>query len=146
MIDIQLDYGDTLLLDPGENVSKNRLDDIQARLSDVGLKVGSVGVYGMKPANGVITLYVERYTAEIPECEYWSQSAKASRDSNQHSPNFGCANNAALAAMVANPRDLTTGQTARRHTGSAIKAVQALTGEAGSTSGASANPLAGLMQ
>ena len=127
LLDSAAGYGDTLLLDAGEDVSGNRLNDIAGRLRTVGLKVGKVGVYGAKPKNGNIALYIERYRAEVPPCKNWAQSSQSSHRRNSMTPNFGCSNNAALAAMVANPRDLIAGQSSGTgNAGKAVKAIQAL--------------------
>ena len=127
LLDSAAGYADTLLLDAGDGVSGNRINDIAGRLRAVGLKVGKAGIYGTKPRDGNITLYIERYRAEVPPCKNWAQSSLNSHRRNSMTPNFGCSNNAALAAMVANPRDLVAGQTSDKGNAViAVKAIQAL--------------------
>src|SRR5690606_33108943 len=52
----------------------------------------------------VIAAY-EGHRAIAPECGHWPVNV-AENFSNMPAPNFGCAQQANLAAMVANPRDL----------------------------------------
>ena len=58
---------------------------------------------------GTARIVVTRSTASVPNCPNW----KAKSDFNPHngtSPNFGCAVNGNLAAMVANPEHLIKGE------------------------------------
>ena len=54
--------------------------------------------------DGVKITYI-RYEAEAPKCGDWSADL-GKTSSNLTSPNFGCATQHNLAAMVADPRDL----------------------------------------
>jgi pilus assembly protein CpaD len=60
-------------------------------------------------APGDVRIVVSRTKAEVPGCPDWSRS---SRDefNNDLASNYGCATNASLAAMVANPEDLVSGK------------------------------------
>jgi pilus assembly protein CpaD len=57
-------------------------------------------------APGSVEISYIGYVAEGPECGDWSVNL-ADTSSNLPSPNFGCASQHNLAAMVADPRDLT---------------------------------------
>ncbi|HXG99897.1 MAG TPA: CpaD family pilus assembly protein [Sphingomicrobium sp.] len=58
---------------------------------------------------GTVRVIVARTRASVPNCPNWNRSASQTYD-NQQMPNFGCAVNANLAAMVANPQDLVFGR------------------------------------
>ncbi len=59
---------------------------------------------GGDPSGSVVVSYV-RYVAAAPQCGDWSENLGYSPD-NTKSPNFGCAYQRNLAAMIADPRDL----------------------------------------
>lgn len=69
-----------------------RPDEVQMRLSD-------------EPAGAPLIVSYERYVAHAPACGDLSQN-DAANDRNLAHPNFGCANQSNIAAMVANPADL----------------------------------------
>jgi pilus assembly protein CpaD len=56
-------------------------------------------------ANNDIRVTYIRYVAEVPPCGDWSTNLAISA-SNTRPPNFGCATQHNMAAMVADPRDL----------------------------------------
>lgn len=58
---------------------------------------------------GQARVVIARSRASVPGCPDWSASSDATL-LNGISPNYGCANNSNLAAMVANPEDLIKGQ------------------------------------
>ena len=60
-------------------------------------------------ASGTVRVVVSRMRAEVPGCPDWSRDASVEYDANTSS-NHGCATNANLAAMIANPADLVHGQ------------------------------------
>ena len=62
------------------------------------------GVAGPNPLNDIRLTYI-RYVAEAPPCGNWTQNLTYSAN-NVLPPNFGCATQHNLAAMVADPRDL----------------------------------------
>ena len=64
-----------------------------------------VGTDPMPVAGAEILIGYVRYIARAPECGDWSTNL-AKTASNAPSPNFGCATQANIAAMVADPRDL----------------------------------------
>ncbi len=59
-------------------------------------------------APGVVRVVASRATASVPGCPNWGVSDIAPRSST--SPNFGCATNSNLAAMIADPNDLVAGR------------------------------------
>lgn len=58
---------------------------------------------------GTARVVIARSRASVPGCPDWSDKSDASLG-NGISGNYGCANNANMAAMVANPEDLIKGQ------------------------------------
>lgn len=58
---------------------------------------------------GTARVVITRSTASVPGCPDWSKKHDANY-ANATSPGYGCAVNGNLAAMVANPEDLLTGQ------------------------------------
>ncbi len=82
---------------------------IQDRLEALGVAPSLIRLTAYDPAAHpgapVVVVGFQRYQAEGPKCgrnwEDYSRTAK-----NEVTPNFGCANTANLAAMIANPADL----------------------------------------
>lgn len=60
-------------------------------------------------APGQARVTIMRSRASVPNCPNWSAKSDANL-ANGISPNYGCANNGNLAAMIANPEDLIKGQ------------------------------------
>jgi pilus assembly protein CpaD len=56
---------------------------------------------------GTVRVIVSRTTASVPGCPNWKSGSGA----GSTSPNYGCATNSNLAAMIADPNDLVLGQT-----------------------------------
>jgi pilus assembly protein CpaD len=56
---------------------------------------------------GMVRVIVSRATASVPGCPDWNGRGGA----GSTSPNYGCATNSNLAAMIADPNDLVLGQT-----------------------------------
>ncbi len=59
---------------------------------------------------GTARVVITRSTASVPNCPNWDRKSDANL-ANATAPGYGCAVNGNLAAMVANPEDLITGQT-----------------------------------
>ncbi len=81
---------------------------VQAYLTAAGVTPAQVelGGYDVAPGQPVaIVVSFERYHAEGPKCGRDWKDFTATND-NDVNPNFGCANTANLAAMIANPEDL----------------------------------------
>lgn len=109
-------YGDEFSmdfpLDRNGNLSEldqQRLVYISNLLKDSGLYLSdTVTPYGMEPKDGSGRLLVSKYVVTPPECGNWSQKAYPNYE-NAPLTNLGCANQANLGLMVANPRDLIVG-------------------------------------
>lgn len=67
----------------------------------------SVTAGSLAPGQARVT--IQRSRASVPGCPDWSATSDATLG-NGISPNYGCAYNSNLAAMVANPEDLIKGQ------------------------------------
>lgn len=67
----------------------------------------AVAVSELAPGQARVT--IRRSRASVPGCPDWSAKSDVTLK-NGLSPNYGCANNSNLAAMIANPEDLIKGQ------------------------------------
>ncbi len=87
--------------------------EIRSLMSEIGFDAAKVGVEPVQ-ANGdpqaPIRISYLRYVAEGPQCGKWPSNL-AESSSNLNYPNLGCANQANLAAMIANPADLVAPRT-----------------------------------
>jgi pilus assembly protein CpaD len=102
----------------------NRADDKRAdRLASALTRQGLLPVIvSARDANaGELRLVIERSVAEAVNCPNWSKAPGNDFDNTLHS-DFGCADAANLAAMIADPRDLVTGRTMGAQTGDAALA------------------------
>lgn len=87
----------------------NAVEDVRDLLLDSGFSESTIAVQayheeGAGPAP--VRISYMRYVAEGPDCgRDWSENLASSRRNIAH-PNFGCAGQQNLAAMVANPADL----------------------------------------
>lgn len=66
-------------------------------------------------AGGAVRVVITRSRATVPNCPNWS-AKYASNLRDETDPNFGCAVNSNLAAMIANPDDLLHGATPKGET------------------------------
>lgn len=125
-------YGDTLLVDQGPELNSDRVEALVAFLKKRGHAIGETdGIFGELPVDGGMTLYIERYVAELPQCPNWSQDSSYNPN-NANMPNLGCATTSSLDAAVANPHDLIDGQDGGSSSKAAIKAAQRHQATAGS--------------
>ncbi|HMN38706.1 MAG TPA: CpaD family pilus assembly protein [Hyphomicrobium sp.] len=91
-----------------EVAAMNAVQDVRDLLMDAGFSENSIAVeaYHGSGHEPPIRISYMRYVAEGPECgQDWSENLARNR-SNFNYPDFGCANQHNLAAMVANPADL----------------------------------------
>jgi pilus assembly protein CpaD len=82
--------------------------EIRALMAQVGFDQSDIAietVYAVGLAQAPIRVSYLTYVAQGPECGRWPTNL-ASSPANLNYPNLGCANQANLAAMVANPADL----------------------------------------
>ncbi len=137
-------YGDRVAIDdpaPYGTHSRAQVADIAARHGL--LLTAEVPVTQMPATPGTIRVIISRTRASTPGCPDWSLDSSDDFNSNTSS-NYGCAVNANLAAMVANPEDLIRGRTGKGTNDAAIsfKAIdtyrkKAPTGAAGLTAAGS---------
>jgi pilus assembly protein CpaD len=123
-----LGYGDRVAIDdPAGNASWTTREAVSRILAHHGLLLEEQApvTTGEIPA-GSVRVVVTRASAEVPNCPNWSRPSQPEFAGSTGS-NYGCAINANLAAMVANPEDLVRGQTATGNSDarSITKAVQA---------------------
>ena len=91
-----------------EMSSMQAVGEIRQILSDNGFQDSSIAIEAYhtgQRSNAPIRVSYLRYVAEAPVCGYWPTNLANQRDNGNY-PNFGCANQHNLAAMVANPGDL----------------------------------------
>lgn len=105
---LDLRYGDRVAIDdPMANEATRAA--VEAVADRFGLLVGDTAPVTPGALNpGAARIIVTRSSAQVPGCPDWS----AKSDTNLHnatSTNFGCASNANLAAMVADPEHLLKG-------------------------------------
>lgn len=106
---IGLSYGDRVAIDD-PYASAGVRGDIASLLSDRGMMLnGGAPVTAGAVQPGTVRVVVGRAKASVPGCPDWSRPASPDFVGSTTS-NFGCANNAALAAIVADPMDLVQGR------------------------------------
>ena len=106
---LKLRYGDRIAIDDPAGYRTARYD-VSRVVAGYGLLVDDGRpVAGPPVAPGTVRVVVSRMLATVPGCPDWSRNASHEFDNNTSS-NYGCATNANLAAMIANPEDLVHGQ------------------------------------
>lgn len=105
---LNLRYGDRITLDDPlhSNGAREAIESIAGRY---GLLVG--GEAPVTPgaiAPGTVRIVVTRSSAKVPGCPDWSTTSDAN-PGNATSSNYGCATNANMAAMIADPEHLLKG-------------------------------------
>ena len=94
---------------PNEVAAMNAAEDVRQLLLQGGFPESAVSVEAYHDESGSqppLRIAYMRYVAKGPECGHdWSENL-ATNSSNTGHPNFGCASQHNLAAMVANPADL----------------------------------------
>ena len=105
---LDLGYGDSVFV---EGFSSGAARPDVARVAGrYGLLVADGGpvLAGAVPP-GMVRIVVSRTRASVPNCPNWSEPAQPNYNNHSMS-NFGCAVNANMAAMIANPEDLVHGR------------------------------------
>lgn len=122
-----LGYGDRVSVDDGAGYASSAARRDVGRVAErYGILVADgAPVTAGNVTPGAVRVVVTRTTASVPGCPDWSRPSHPEFEGSTMS-NYGCANNSALAAMVANPEDLVRGQdpsggTDARTAGKAIK-------------------------
>ena len=107
---LKLRYGDRIAIDDPAGYRTAR-SDVSRIVAGYGLLLDDTAPVTAAPvAPGTVRVVVSRMRADVPGCPDWSRNASHEFD-NHTSSNYGCATNANLAAMIANPEDLIHGQT-----------------------------------
>ena len=106
---MHLRYGDKVAIDDPTGYPGTRAD-VARVVASHGLLVSDDHPVTPAPvAPGIVRVVISRVKASVPACPDWSRDSSHEYDSNTSS-NYGCATNANLAAMIANPEDLVHGQ------------------------------------
>ena len=107
---MDLRYGDRISIDDPLSSAATRAA-VEAVASRFGLLVGDTAPVTPGALNaGTARIVVTRTSATVPGCPDWSAKSDANFK-NATSTNYGCASNANLAAMVADPEHLLKGAT-----------------------------------
>jgi pilus assembly protein CpaD len=108
---LQLGYGDRIFVDQSQGYADGRVrNDIGSIAGNYGLLLAEgapMTAGAVQP--GQVRVIVSRTTASVPGCPNWG-APNQTGGSGSTSPNFGCAINSNLAAMIADPNDLVLGQ------------------------------------
>jgi pilus assembly protein CpaD len=103
-------------------LAHSRANTVETWLKSKGFEVSEVKTSTVD--EGKVQLMVDHLIALGPNCPNW-QYHPYETFSSQVSPNMGCSDRSNLAAMVANPRDLVSGDVATRPSGAGSIAGQA---------------------
>jgi pilus assembly protein CpaD len=106
---MDLRYGDRIAIEnPGQNPAvTGAIRDLASRYGLIISDTAPVTPGYIEP--GQARVVITRSTASVPGCPDWSSTSDMNY-TNGTSPNFGCAVNSNLAAMVADPQDLLEGK------------------------------------
>lgn len=108
---LALAYGDKVYVDGGA-ANQSARDAVAEVVGRYGLLIDPDSpVVPAEIPYGMVRVIVSRTTASVPGCPDWSQAGNIGAPISTAS-NFGCATNANLAAMIADPNDLVLGQSA----------------------------------
>lgn len=109
MSSLRLGYGDRVSVDDPAGDLRGR-EAVAGEVARYGLLLADTApVTGAPVAPGTIRVVVSRTSAHVPHCPDFTRTSGTDFNSNTAS-NYGCATNANLAAMVANPADLVRGE------------------------------------
>jgi len=106
---MDLGYGDRVTVDdPSANPAvADAVNELAGRYGLILDKTAPTTAGFLEP--GQARVFITRSSAEVPGCPDWSKKSDLNL-LNATSPNYGCAVNSNVAAMVANPEDLLEGQ------------------------------------
>jgi len=106
---IGLAYGDRVAVEDPSGTGEAR-NQVAALVNSRGMMVsGTAPVTSGAVSAGTVRVIVSRSAASVPGCPDWSRPSSPDFVGSTMS-NYGCAANAALAAMVADPLDLVEGR------------------------------------
>ena len=107
---MKLRYGDTVSVDDPNPYGSRARSEIATIVESYGLRLADRAPITNAPmAAGMVRVALTRATASVPGCPDFMRSGSSEFEGSTTS-NFGCASNATMAAMVANPFDLVRGQ------------------------------------
>jgi len=107
---LRLRYGDRISIDD-PLASPETMDAVASVAARHGLLVaGNAPLTPGQLNAGTVRVVVTRSSASVPSCPNWKDKVDANF-ANATSPNYGCATNGNLAAMIANPEHLLQGAT-----------------------------------
>ena len=108
---LKLGFGDRIALDYGDgdanSAARQQVSDLAADHGMILEETAPVTAGNIIP--GTARIVVTRSTASVPNCPNWEKPNDANFNSSNH-PNYGCAVNSNMAAMVADPEDLVRGR------------------------------------
>jgi pilus assembly protein CpaD len=108
---MRLHYGDQIAVDDPNPYDSRARAQVAAIVSSYGLRLTDRAPITNAPmAAGMVRVVVSRTIATVPGCPDFTRSGSSEFEGSTTS-NFGCASNASLAAMIADPLDLVRGQT-----------------------------------
>ena len=109
---MKIGYGDRIAIDFGDGYANaaatQTVTDMAAKYGVLMSDTAPLTAGRVKP--GTYRVVVTRSTASVPNCPNWSKTTEANYNTANH-PNYGCAVNSNMAAMVADPEDLVRGRT-----------------------------------
>jgi pilus assembly protein CpaD len=124
---MNLRYGDRIAIDFGSGYpSASTTQAVSKMASEYGIILADTApVTAGHVAPGTMRIVLTRSTASVPNCPNWSKTTEANYNAANH-PNYGCAVNSNMAAMIADPEDLVRGRdTKPLDNNSGTKAIEA---------------------
>ena len=107
---MKLRYGDEVSVDDPNPYGSRAKAQVAAILASHGMRLADRAPITTAPMSaGTVRVVVTRASAKVPGCPDFTRSGSSEFEGSATS-NFGCATNANLASMVANPMDLVRGQ------------------------------------
>jgi pilus assembly protein CpaD len=112
---LKVGYGDRIAIDFGDSNSSAAAQQVVSQMAtDRGILVSDTAPLTAGRVNpGTMRVIVTRSTASVPNCPNWSKTTEANYNMANH-PNYGCAVNSNMAAMIADPEDLVRGSEDRK--------------------------------
>ena len=102
-------YGPITVTAPGGREAGQAAADVRAALFAAGIPYEEMRGASLRGGGGdAVVVSFSAYAASAPDCGVY-EGVMAARFATKPHPNFGCANQANLAAMIADPRDLHQG-------------------------------------
>jgi pilus assembly protein CpaD len=108
---MKLGYGDRIAIDYGDSYPSAAANQAIAEMAaEYGVLMSdSAPLTAGRVTAGTYRIVVTRSSASVPNCPNWSKTTEANYNSSTH-PNYGCAINSNIAAMIADPEDLIRGR------------------------------------